>query len=106
MRTLLHREETGPVRLKWMWRWCPCTPCWQRRHPPPRYQSGINMPKLLALILEQGFDVRPVDILKRDIAETTGRTYIPNTRMQIPNATEIYRERKSYSYGVFNGSQP
>ena len=76
------------MKLRWLWRLCPCRRCHGHRinrayvevllrdmrettgAPEPR----INMPKLLAWVLEAGFDVR--------------------------NADE-FTERKSYSYGVF-----
>ncbi len=74
------------MNLRWFWRWCPCVKCHARRCPRP----AINMPKLLAMLLEEGFDIRDTsDILREDIRQTLGVV------------NDEFAERKSYSYGVF-----
>lgn len=92
------------MSLRWFWRWCPCVKCHTRRHPPQR-RHVLNMPKLLALILDEGFDIRDAnEFLRRDISETLG--IVNNRRFQIPLSgltppPDDFAERKSYSYGVF-----
>ena len=104
------------MKLRWLWRLCPCQECGLRRHPPADNHQrhldlhaefvrrhlpnpAINMPKLMAMLLEEGFDIRDTDeLLRKDIAETLG--VVNNRRFQIP-LPDAFAERKAYSYGVF-----
>ena len=106
MRGLLHGEEAGAMmKLRWLWRLCPCRRCHGHRinrayvevllrdmrettgAPEPR----INMPKLLALVLEVGFIKKPDEFAER-------KNYVSFSSEAINHGT---RNGKSYSYGVF-----